>query len=408
MISKVKLIFFSFIIQSLGMIGNIAARIAYGNLLTETEFGIYNLIILIPNLIALLINLGMGHAISMDISKKNYLETNIIKYIYIYTLIIGSIAGLISYIVFAFIYSDVPKVYIAIGSFLTLIYLVNYFISFVFLGLQKTYTYFLGVNLIHLLSPIIFLIIILFFDATLLFAIISFSLSLIIVCLFLNFKLWRIEKGIYTNHESLKSTKNNLIKEGKPFYVTSFLSFLNYRIDIFIIGFMLPFHMLSSYTIAFLFIDSVGKITQILSILLFQKIPKINSIKIKNKITNKILLATIFINIIASILLILLSSNIIQIIFPGKYTESYEIILYLLPGMFFLSLFRILYHRIAADGYGKYGALGTLISLCTMVLLNIILIPHLGIIGSAIGSSVAYFIMFIYIAVNYRKVVNKV
>lgn len=407
-IKKTKLLLYSFIIQSLGMIGNVIARIAFGNLLTETEFGVYNLIILMPNLIALLINLGVGHSISLDISKKSIIERNTIKFIYFYTLIVGSIFSVIGYIVFSLIYSDIPSVFLAVGSTLTLFYLINYFISYIFLGLQKTYTYFLGVNLIHLLSPLIFLLLIVFFEASLSLALLTYSLSLFSVCIFLNIKLYLLGRSNYEEKESLKKTSRRLIDDGKPFYMTSVLSFLNYRIDVLIIGLMLPYSALSSYTIAFLFIDSFGKVTQILSVLIFQKIPTIKEFKAKNRLTNKTIALTLILNVIAAILLIWLSDNIIDLIFPGKYAEAYEIILFLIPGMFFLSLFRILYHRIAADGYGKYGTFGTFISLCIMVILNIMLIPSLGIIGSAIGSSIAYLIMFIYIAINYRKVAKEI
>src|SRR5699024_6797624 len=117
LIKKTKILLYSFIIQSLGMIGNVIARIAFGNLLSETEFGIYNLIILIPNLMALMINLGMGHAISLNISKKSIVEKNTIKFIYLYTFIIGVISSAVGYIIFSQIYSDIPSIFIAMGTF---------------------------------------------------------------------------------------------------------------------------------------------------------------------------------------------------------------------------------------------------------------------------------------------------
>src|SRR5699024_4617688 len=137
---------------------------------------------------------------------KSIIERNTIKFIYFYTLIVGSIFSVIGYIVFSLIYSDIPSVFLAVGSILTLFYLINYFISYIFLWLQKTYTYFLGVNLIHLLSPLIFLLLIVFFEASLSLALLTYSLSLFSVCIFLNIKLYLLGRSNYEEKESLKKT----------------------------------------------------------------------------------------------------------------------------------------------------------------------------------------------------------
>ncbi len=394
----------SLILQTIGIAGNLISRIVFGNFLSEEEFGVYNILILMPNLLALLVNIGMGHAISIKSARSKIISINLIKIIYLYSLIIGGITSIVGGYIFQEIYNDIHIPLIIIGSTLTTIFLLNYLLSFLFLGLQKSNIYFLSTNLVHMLSPLIFIIIIIMFNVNIYSAVLAYSIALLLVTLFLKWKLYRNKDVIRKNEIKMTEEFKELASLGLPLYFTSLFNFLNYRIDTFIIGAMLSFALLSNYTIAVLFIDSVGKINQIINILIFQKTPTITSEKKKEKLMAQGVIISMFICSVASLILVIFGRQLISIIFPGKFELAYQIILYLIPGMFFISLFRIVYHRLAADGYGKYSSIGSLICVIFTIVFNLVLIPIYGITGSAIASSSAYFIMFLYIIFIYFKV----
>ena len=88
------------------------------------------------------------------------------------------------------------------------------------------------------------------------------------------------------------------------------------------------------------------------------------------------------------------------------YITAFIPFLYLLPGIIFLSVGKLIISDINGRGYTKYPLYSTLMSLIINIILNIILIPRLGLKGASIAASISYTLNTLYLAYIYAKLTN--
>lgn len=394
----------SLLIQFSGIFFSILNRIIFSNYLTENEFGIYNFLILLPSMLALVFNFGLGHAISLDVAKHKNHWRGTFKFILFYSFLVGIVSFIIGFIGIASFYHSIDTLLIVMSCLSTSFFIFNYLVSFYFLGIEKTTTYFLLTNLIHIISLILFLLMgnSIIFNINI--ALASFVFSNIIIFFISNILVYKEmqQNKIITKIPFNRGLIKNLFKLGFPMYSAALINFFNYRLDSFIIAKMLPFTYLGNYALAVLIIDAVGKISQTFSLFLFSKLPKSND-KDSEKITYKYSLIVLIFNSVAAFGIIVILEFVLKIAFSNKYEFVYWTTLLLLPGMIFIGQFRIYYHALASKGEGKKGTRATMLSFVFTVILDLILIPKFHIYGAAIASSIAYGISLIYILLMYKS-----
>ncbi|QNQ99919.1 polysaccharide biosynthesis protein [Pseudomonas oryzihabitans] len=94
--------------------------------------------------------------------------------------------------------------------------------------------------------------------------------------------------------------------------------------------------------------------------------------------------------LLACLALAVVGEALIHLLFGAAYLPAYPALLALLPGVFALCYASIL--RLDLLGKGRPGSLSLLLGLATLVNLgaNLLLLPHLGIVGAGLASSLAY------------------
>lgn len=110
----------------------------------------------------------------------------------------------------------------------------------------------------------------------------------------------------------------------------------------------------------------------------------------KNAVTPIVLRILMTVMLISAVLFALLGKVLIYILFGEAFLPAYEPLLILLPGIVFLSYASLV--RLDLLGHGKPGAISVVSggSVALNIVLNLLLIPHFGIIGVAAASSIAY------------------
>lgn len=113
-----------------------------------------------------------------------------------------------------------------------------------------------------------------------------------------------------------------------------------------------------------------------------------------------------FIVSIFSVLLMITGNNIISILYGEEYSNAYEIIIILLIGIVGMIFYKTVYsyNVILGEQWKNFILLG--IAALTNVILDIFLIPEIGVFGAAISSTLSYFICGVCFLNDFCKKTN--
>jgi len=391
-------------VQFLNIIVIFLSRFLFAKYLGSELYGVYNLMTLIPSLCVLLANLGLGHAISYYVSKEQMDVSKIIFSATVYSLLVGGIIAMISNELFLAIYPSLEFKYLIkiVGTIPFLLFV--YFTSYIFLGKQKTFDYFF-INMSQaFFTLMIFAASYNFAQANVMeTAAVSWLAGSLLSLLYTLIRLFQ-NKCISFSLPTIKEL-NHLCRFGIKMYMTSVINFMNYRLDFFIIGFFLSSKHLGIYALAVAIADSVGKISQSLSLIVFSKIPALSKEK-SNDLTTFALKINIVLTTGAIAFLTFAGEPIVDYLFNGEYNDSMTVFYYLAPGIITISIFRIIYHDLAGRDMAHFGVQATLVSFMATLLLDFLLIPFFELKGAAIASSLAYTVSCFYILKSYLKLTS--
>ena len=175
-----------------------------------------------------------------------------------------------------------------------------------------------------------------------------------------------------------------------PCYAANVAQFLNYKLDVFVVGFFAGAVSVGRYTLAV----SLGQLlwlmsNSVASVLL----PKIaastdegGSIRHTARVTRLSLWATA----VCGVVLALLATQAIPLLYGEAFRPSVTALLWLLPGIVMFSIANVLAAYIAGIGKPRLNLLVSGVSLIVTISLDLALIPNLNIVGAAIASSVSY------------------
>jgi O-antigen/teichoic acid export membrane protein len=194
-----------------------------------------------------------------------------------------------------------------------------------------------------------------------------------------------------------------LLKFGTKSHVGNILKDLSYRGDILIISYFLPPASVGHYVVAVSVAEVMWKLPEAVAMVLLPKVAAMSAEGAKSFTPKATRIVVIPIVLICFIILIL-SRPIIITFFGTEYEPSVAALTFLIPGVFSLSLWKILANDLIAQGYPTLYSITSGVALITMVVADILLVPFLGINGASIGSSVAYLFSTILIIIFYSKV----
>ncbi|HEX7294920.1 MAG TPA: polysaccharide biosynthesis C-terminal domain-containing protein [Pyrinomonadaceae bacterium] len=175
-----------------------------------------------------------------------------------------------------------------------------------------------------------------------------------------------------------------------PCYAANAAQFLNYKLDVFVVGFFAGTASVGRYTLAV----SLGQLlwlmsNSVASVLL----PKIAArddtsatIQHTMRVTRLALSGTAF----SAIFLALLATQAIPWLYGEPFRPSISALLWLLPGIVIFSVANVLAAYIAGIGKPRLNLYVSGVSLIITVSLDLLLIPRFSIVGAAIASTASY------------------
>lgn len=356
--------------------------------------GMYQLVILLPTMLMTILNLGVGSASVYFIGQKKFDIHTIAKNNSVLGLVLSFISivlGLLFVLLFGEQYfSTIPLSYVYLTLMVMPFLFLNEYYLVLFQGKQdfKSFNLLaLSRQIIALFSVVLFL---LAFKIGLVGSIIAFVLGILtqyVITLYLLRKKLNVKilQGSFSK-DYLKDSINYGIKA----HMSNILSFVNYRADLFIIGFFINPVAVGLYTAAVSIGERLWVVSQAISSVLFPSVSSLEKIEEKNRLTAMISRNVCALSIATGVLFFLFSDLFIYVLFGDQYIESSTVLKILLPGITLFAVDRILSNDLAGRGKPQINMNVSLFTVSLNIILNIILVPIYGINGAAFSTSFTY------------------
>jgi O-antigen/teichoic acid export membrane protein len=276
------------------------------------------------------------------------------------------------------------------------------FISHILVGMQKIRAY----NILYLLQNFLFLILLsallLGFQFGIKAAISAQIISYLLAGTVLFFFVKRETQGIFLepNRQYLKDV---------PFYgfkahLGGVISFLHYRTDLFLINILLNPFAVGLYSVAVALAEGMWLISRSVGTVLFPKLASETNSESLKQFTPLVCRHVLIVAFSVAVLLYFFGQWLIVLLYSEIFLGSIPPFRILLIGAVAVSGHSVLVYFLMASGRPMLVSYITGISLILNIILNVIWIPHWGIVGAAWATTVSYSAMFMISLFVYSKI----
>jgi O-antigen/teichoic acid export membrane protein len=360
--------------------------------------GVYTLAILFPLLILTFANLGLGPATVYYVAQDKYSLREVFGNSIVMSSIIGVVASLLGLVLVVFfqgwIFPDVPRSYLVLALILVPANLFSQqYVNQILLGARRIREF----NAVSVAHKFLFLLFV--FVATVGLglgiggAIWASILSSLLLCLALFLWLRRIAGGVRfrPNLAYIRDTLHYGVKA----HLGNIIGFLNYRIEVFLLGAFLPVSAVGFYAVAVGLAEKLWFVSESASTVLFPTISAERDEQERKAFTPLVSRNILLITAIGASALFFVSPWVIVLLYSGEYLPTVQLFRILLPGIVFLSGARILANDIAGRGKPLLNTYVGAIGLVIQIGLNLAWIPRFGAAGSAWATTISYGIILV-------------
>ncbi len=181
---------------------------------------------------------------------------------------------------------------------------------------------------------------------------------------------------------------------GRRAALINWLSFLHMRVDQYLVNTFLGSSAIGLYGIAVSLGELLTRVPSMLGMVLF---PTVASDPNRRDATRKTLQRTRGVVIttgVASLILTILAPVVVNLLYGEEFSGSARLLRLLLPAMVFLSGLLMVNNHLAGSGYPTILTLSMGLGLGANLLLNLFLLPKIGVTGASIASSITYGVQF--------------
>jgi O-antigen/teichoic acid export membrane protein len=196
--------------------------------------------------------------------------------------------------------------------------------------------------------------------------------------------------------------KSSYVVFGLQFSVALIAQLLNYRLDTMIVNGLLGTAAVGLYATGVTVTEMLLFVPASVNYVLYTRAAALQG-EDRDQMTVLALGATLYLVLAEAAGALLLFPVLIPLVFGKDFAPSVAPALWLLPGMVSITVVKLLSHSLAGAGRPGCATLTNLIGLSGTVVLDILLIPRLGIVGAALASSLAYSISALTITVLYVR-----
>jgi O-antigen/teichoic acid export membrane protein len=167
-------------------------------------------------------------------------------------------------------------------------------------------------------------------------------------------------------------------------------TFLNYRLDVFVVNYYLTTNEVGLYSLGVLISEVIWQLPNAAAAATLSRTARTIE-KGSPEFTCLVCRQVFFLSCLSGFLLGLLSTWLVPLVFGAKFRPSVSVIWWILPGTVAFAVGKIMSADLLGRGWPQYSAYFAVLTLFLTTALDVLLVPRIGIQGAAIASSIAYF-----------------
>lgn len=381
------------------LIGVVTARV-----LGPTDLGAFSVALVVPALVSLFLQFGLGIANVYFIGRKKYSADVLLGNALTLSLITSALVfplylSLIPFLLRTVAVGVQSEVLVLIGISIPLA-LIGGHMSYIFLGLQDIQEY----NLLKVVrngSTLLFLVVfVLILRLGVMGAVIAMTIAW---ALMVARGFWALRRVVTVRLLWNWPVLKNCLKLGIKGYLANLFQFFNYRLDVLLLSLFMGMTAVGIYTTAVVAAEVLWYVPEAVATVLFPRTAGISEEEARS--FTPMVSRTVFPWTLAlGVLLALLSYPAVILVFGGRYAAAVLPLQLLLPGVVMLSLSKVLSSDLGGRGLLLYNTLSSLVGLIATVALDLLLIPRWGINGAAVASSISYTLSTLLVLILYFRV----
>ena len=230
--------------------------------------------------------------------------------------------------------------------------------------------------------------------------VLSSIINFLITVLYIKNKI--IFKIVHIKFDVLKRIGHYVIRVGPG----GLLGLFQYRIDVFIIAYFLDDYVVGIYVAGMAVAEIVWRVPAAIVNVLQPKIANGSDDEAK-LVTPQVFRLTLVVVAFLCAGIGLFSTQILLILYGVDFVEAEKVLRIILPGILFISLWKILINDLNARGFPQYYSFSAIAGIIVLITLDVLLIARYNIIGAAVASDVSYLVSLCAIVFYYLRNSNQ-
>ena len=186
--------------------------------------------------------------------------------------------------------------------------------------------------------------------------------------------------------------------------VSAVLIFLLFRSDIFLVNYFLGPEILGVYMIAVIFAEMIQRLPNIAGLVLLPKV--IRGQDEEDRLSLQVARNVLIFSLASAGVIVFLGKPIIEIFAGSDYIGAYVPLMWMLPGLIFSGFGSVLNTKLAGKGYPSVTIWAPALAFVMNLVLNLALIPSMGLRGAALSTSIAYGFWSVVATIFYLQFTN--
>lgn len=190
---------------------------------------------------------------------------------------------------------------------------------------------------------------------------------------------------------------------GLKTYIGVVLYLLNWRLDFILCNFYLDAAAVGYYSTSATIGEMLWFIPQTLSVVLLPQVARVSASEARH-LTSRVCRSTIWLSLIAALVLAALAKPIIALVFGAEFLPAAPALLLLLPGIVFYCVTNLITSYVVGRGHPQENNRALALAFLTNLLANLYVIPRWGILGAAFASTLSYTLATVYLLLAYQRI----
>lgn len=182
------------------------------------------------------------------------------------------------------------------------------------------------------------------------------------------------------------------------------MQLVNYRFSYYIIDYFLGTAMLGRFSVAVQVVEGIWILGKSFGLVLYSKVSNVADNDESVKISLPLIKIAVFGTLLATVIILLLPPDFFTFLFGQDFSGIHEILLFLAPGIIFVSATMLFSSFFSGIGLVKINTMGSFIGLISTLILVIWMVYLYGLTGAAIATSLSYLTSFIYAQYKFKKI----